>query len=678
MINKTTRDIKWRQDISSVTIDFELKRTSLKKITLVVGRRFVRVTCPEKSYAKVIDLHGPVVFASGAFKSDYTGDVFTVELKKESKGLWDGLWVEGLSREDTNKRRQEDIEELEEIERRWHEEKSSVKVEQASMTTKEKMKIEDERRNKIDQIKETEKQNALSEIFNEEKQIENVGISKVQQTKASKKENEIWGDDEVKDKPKQQGVESLRKDSIDDGKEEEKPAVERVVPSVRNVPQKEPIKLEFTDRLFPTLALRESQIKEAPAPKLRKLAQKLDKNAESTLKSPIWLKDKGDEFLQGGDYSSAIDAYNSALKLDPTYWIAFSNRSICYLKLHNLKECAADCSFLLNKFMELEKDEKMTFIIKKLREKVYLRLMACHALEGEFKKFKELAELLLQESILSEESKKELQVDFDRVCRREEMLQKKKLVDDKLKKGEYEVAESDYQILLNEDEGEKLNERLFSNLSLCQFKLEKYQACVESCSEAIRIVESRVGRNLAQADKSKQNEYYKGILIKIYYRRSQCLIQLENQADAEKDLRSILLLDERNQEARTLKKSIEQKRQYEQAISEKTSGDSALKEGKHSKALEHYRQATAMLDPNEKPLEYLSTLLNMTVCHTAIDQTDEIISDCIKGLRVAAKFNKAVIKLEKSRFTREEQEKLNQLELRFYMRKGNAFLKKGQ
>ena len=60
MFNKTASDLKWRQDLSSVTIQLEIKRTTLKKIDITVGRRFIKVTCSDKNYTKVIDFEGEV------------------------------------------------------------------------------------------------------------------------------------------------------------------------------------------------------------------------------------------------------------------------------------------------------------------------------------------------------------------------------------------------------------------------------------------------------------------------------------------------------------------------------------------------------------------------------------------------------------------------------------------
>lgn len=75
MLNKTGRDLKWKQDVNTLTVEQELKRTSIKKITITVGKRFLRVTCPEKNFAKVIDLFDAVMTDPMAYKVDYDNDV---------------------------------------------------------------------------------------------------------------------------------------------------------------------------------------------------------------------------------------------------------------------------------------------------------------------------------------------------------------------------------------------------------------------------------------------------------------------------------------------------------------------------------------------------------------------------------------------------------------------------
>jgi tetratricopeptide (TPR) repeat protein len=396
------------------------------------------------------------------------------------------------------------------------------------------------------------------------------------------------------------------------------------------------------------------------------------------LKSPIWLKDKGDELLQNGDYISAIDAYNSSLRLDPNYWPALSNRSICNLKLHNIEDCMADCNLFLSKVFELQKNNQMTPMAISIREKVYLRTLICYAMKGEFGHYEELAKLLIQEKFLQDSQKKMVKKDLEKVTLRKEAILKKDHCDQLLKDGQYKQAAESYREVIEAYPEEALNERLLSNLSLCELKLDNSESCVKLCSQAIDLIQKKLSRHFAQYEKSKHNEYYRAILVKSYYRKAQSFFKSGLTKECEENLREILLIDEKNEEARSLKRDIEKRRNFDEAQSAKTNADGLLKDGNNQEALEEYKVALTKYDQMEQPVEYASVLLNMTICHTALDQVDEVISDCIKGLRVTAKQSRAVIKFEKTRLTLEEQNKLTQLELRFYMRKGNAFLKKGQ
>jgi hypothetical protein len=80
MINKHSRSrgVKWQQDLSSVTIEFELKQTSIEKIGVTIGNVFARVVCADKSYVKVVDLFDCVVFDSSLNKVEYSNDVLFV------------------------------------------------------------------------------------------------------------------------------------------------------------------------------------------------------------------------------------------------------------------------------------------------------------------------------------------------------------------------------------------------------------------------------------------------------------------------------------------------------------------------------------------------------------------------------------------------------------------------
>lgn len=173
------------------------------------------------------------------------------------------------------------------------------------------MKLDESKRELLEKKKEDEKQEAVKQIFSDhpstehgkeghtliredskpsqDETIQNDSLAKSSNKasffneKPSKKANEIWDENSIND-----GYSDLRSQGISSGSHnvskpqmmegdasEERPKT-RVIPGVRNTSMQETVKLEFTEKIFPTLALRESQFKEAPAPKLRKLAKKMD------------------------------------------------------------------------------------------------------------------------------------------------------------------------------------------------------------------------------------------------------------------------------------------------------------------------------------------------------------------------------------------------------------------
>lgn len=174
------------------------------------------------------------------------------------------------------------------------------------------MKINENKMQFLEQKKKDEKSQALKDIFGDdvidEKQmskdkvvgneLKNSGTNtqalteKGQNTdkdlrsrhKASKKANEIWDESAIvstEGSEKKQDREMSQEKSTIRRMDEEKPdslvKVPKVLPAVRAPTMEGNVKLDFTERIFPTLAMRESQLKEAPAPKLRQLAKKADK-----------------------------------------------------------------------------------------------------------------------------------------------------------------------------------------------------------------------------------------------------------------------------------------------------------------------------------------------------------------------------------------------------------------
>jgi len=114
------------------------------------------------------------------------------------------------------------------------------------------------------------------------------------------------------------------------------------------------VKFNFTPRIFPT-PMRESKASEEED-WIAKNRSHLRRNP--TLKpqldamdiedsDPTWLKGKGDDFYRCRDYRAAVNAYTTALELNPELLPVLSNRGACYLALGDLVHCIEDCDALL-------------------------------------------------------------------------------------------------------------------------------------------------------------------------------------------------------------------------------------------------------------------------------------------------------------------------------------------
>lgn len=90
----------------------------------------------------------------------------------------------------------------------------------------------------------------------------------------------------------------------------------------------------FTEKKFAHLPARESQLKEPPYPKSKKLdPTKRDEMGYVDVedKDPVWLKDKADLFFKRFDYNAAVHTYTRALKEDPEFLMGRLNRATAFI-----------------------------------------------------------------------------------------------------------------------------------------------------------------------------------------------------------------------------------------------------------------------------------------------------------------------------------------------------------
>ena len=117
----------------------------------------------------------------------------------------------------------------------------------------------------------------------------------------------MFEDEEIEEISTPAVLESARKEAITQSKAPVEPVIveqEVPLPQPRQSTKKD---LGFTEKTFAHLPARESQLREAPYPKSKKLdKKKSDVYIEIEDKDPVWLKDKGDHFFKRADYQGAL------------------------------------------------------------------------------------------------------------------------------------------------------------------------------------------------------------------------------------------------------------------------------------------------------------------------------------------------------------------------------------
>jgi tetratricopeptide (TPR) repeat protein len=96
------------------------------------------------------------------------------------------------------------------------------------------------------------------------------------------------------------------------------------------------------------------------------------------------LKAKADDFLRSGDIRSACSAYTAALDVDNHIVSCRSNRSICYLKLHQFHDCVDDCSVTIHQINEEMEADGITTEKESILKKALMRRGLCYCCLGRF------------------------------------------------------------------------------------------------------------------------------------------------------------------------------------------------------------------------------------------------------------------------------------------------------
>ena len=402
-------------------------------------------------------------------------------------------------------------------------------------------------------------------------------------------------------------------------KEEKEKEPPKPIPT--NIRKQETIKVNLTKKMIPTFAARESLAKEPPYPKSKKyVPEKNYLGQEIDEKNPIWAKQRGDNYYNNKDYRSAINAYNNALDLDPTFHKVLINRGTCYMCLGEFDLALDDFNKAIDLINGIDKKERSDAFYDRINVRALSKMYAVYALRQNYQQALDIIneKLLLKEHafpfIIPEEMWKKIEKDKILIESRMKNEKLKEKGDNLFKEKKFEEAEKIYKEILDI---EPENERVLSNLSLIYLRDKKYEEVISICTKVLGIFQKF-------KEKIKIKNMNNLFEIKILLRRAKCYEILNDMNKAQKDVESIEKLSISNQNVLKEINNIKDKLKIHVVDSYKQSANAHLQKQEFSEALEFYNKAINVVKFSNiyNKIDLVKILLNRTSCLIKLAQYD--------------------------------------------------------
>ena len=402
-------------------------------------------------------------------------------------------------------------------------------------------------------------------------------------------------------------------------KEEKEKEPPKPIPT--NIRKQETIKVNLTKKMIPTFAARESLAKEPPYPKSKKyVPEKNYLGQEIDEKNPIWAKQRGDNYYNNKDYRSAINAYNNALDLDPTFHKVLINRGTCYMCLGEFDLALDDFNKAIDLINGIDKKERSDAFYDRINVRALSKMYAVYALRQNYQQALDIIneKLLLKEHafpfIIPEEMWKKIEKDKILIESRMKNEKLKEKGDNLFKEKKFEEAEKIYKEILDI---EPENERVLSNLSLIYLRDKKYEEVISICTKVLGIFQKF-------KEKIKIKNMNNLFEIKILLRRAKCYEILNDMNKAQKDVESIEKLSISNQNVLKEINNIKDKLKIHVVDSYKQSANAHLQKQEFSEALDFYNKAINVVKFSNiyNKIDLVKILLNRTSCLIKLAQYD--------------------------------------------------------
>ncbi|XP_029646563.1 dynein assembly factor 4, axonemal-like isoform X1 [Octopus sinensis] len=325
------KDYEWEETETNVLIKVALKGIHSSKADVLTSSEYLKVNY--RPFLFECFLHEKVDTAASSVQLKNGEVVFL--LLKLTPGLWTKLQSDIVGDKAAMKLvRDKAIEESQKEAEEAKSKRAETKRLNEKYSLKKMMKIEDDMRERIHNIKEHEKQKATEEI--EEWKANQKLLAEQEKAKLIKEKKALNKNTKTISKKKLPEKTKTKSDIFSD------------------IPTRESGKIEvnFTPRVFPT-PVRESQTpqeeewlrKQAEATRIKEF---MTKDLTEEEKNPLFLRDKGNKFFQDGNYLAAINIYTHAIQLDYKMPALYSNRAACHLKVKNYMKCIEDSSKALD------------------------------------------------------------------------------------------------------------------------------------------------------------------------------------------------------------------------------------------------------------------------------------------------------------------------------------------
>ena len=638
----------WTQTADSVTITIPMKRVPASKVDVYLSETFVKINAAPIKLVIALDLLKPIAYQSSKNRIQMRDDGLEVYLLKAEPADWPQLCFVD-NKENLKKRREESMtKEKKETEAKAKlAEKKKADMDQLALN--EHMALTEAQRKHIRSKKEEEKSKAEQELY---ETLEKVDVSKPHALV-----------EEVSTDPRYQTLVVKPKEArkMDIFSEDDTKTIQAVSTTITaKIREKATIKLGFTEKKYPLLAARETQLKEPPLPRTASQMQKNSKEEPLSFeeKNPLWLKEKGDNFFSNGDFISALNAYTKALEGDQTFVKCYLNRATCYLKLRAYKNCVGDCEKIESLFEKQKKDDDMEFYEKAVMRS-YVKKGAALCWMGCFEEaLASYDKAITFSSRMTEAEANTLKRDIEKIKGRSDALKKKESADILLQEAKLLEAIDAYKALLEIDPE---NEYIYANMSLAFLKLSNHEQCIEHCNKALKIV-----KGFQKDTYSFEGEHK--LEVKLLLRRARSYDALKKYKEAKSDLDFCVMYEPDNTDATNLLKSVQLNLNSILVKEAKEAGQKLQAEHKFAEALEKYEECLKVTK-KEITLDNISIYANKLGCLLSLGKHDKALQDSETAIRMLQTYKNKVLTGGEA----EEKERIRQIELRLYMRKANAY-----